>query len=345
MASSVFTIDISETHLKLIQFEAAGNGTYALQSLHVVDAEPTFFKSEQQTVRDAQSARIKALISQSQAKSTNVNIIVPDSETYSRILEMPQLHEKELLSAIKYQADQFIPMPLDEVNISIEVVYENKWNKKNLILIVAAPQKMVQITESTVEQAGVLPLRLENEVSAVNRACKMLFTQLEDRQEDGEGYIIINMANASSSFYFFDQCKHAVTHTHSFPIGYSLFLKELEINLNIVRPEARRLLETSGALSAHEPNTGQILLTLMKQYLQELEKSINTVKQSKARINGIFLINSANDFYAFDRLIAKYTGLPCEMLDVSPFFTYEAEQQITGAQLAHFIIAMGAQLP
>jgi hypothetical protein len=44
-------------------------------------------------------------------------------------------------------------------------------------------------------------------------------------------------------------------------------------------------------------------------------------------------------------LIAKYTGLPCEMLDVSPFFTYEAEQQITGKQLAHFIIAMGAQLP
>jgi type IV pilus assembly protein PilM len=345
MATNVCSLDISENQLKLIQLEDSGNGTFQLRAIAVADAEPTFFKSDQREVVNAQAGRIKSMIAQSGTRIASANVIIPDNVSYSRILEMPRLNEKELLSAIQYQADQFIPMALDEVNISIEVVYENKWSKKNLIMIVAAPHTVVNATETAVELAGILPTRIENEVSALGRLCQVVFQPIEDRPADTEGYIVVNMGHMSSSIYYYDQCKRAITYTHTFAIGYSLFLKELEINFNIPRSESRRLLQTSGALTGNTPNTGQVLLTLMKEYLQELEKSIAAIRQLQSRINGIYLINAAVEFQALDRLIAKYTELPCQMLDLLPFITYESPDPITGAQLAHFIIASGAQMP
>lgn len=344
MATNVCSIDVSETQLKLIQFEPNGNGTFQLEAIAAADSEVTFYKSDQQAIIEAQAGRLKAVASQSGAKIASANIVIPDSVSYSRILEMPRLNEKELLSAIKYQADQFIPMSLDEVNISIEVVYESKWNKKNQILIVAAPKTIVNSTEAMVEMAGILPVRLENEVSATNRLCHHIFQPLEDKPKDTEGFMLVNMGYTSSSFYFYDLCRQAITYTHTFPLGYSLFLKELEINFNITRSESKKLMLKSGALTGSTPDTGQVLLALIKEYIQELEKSMTAIKQLPSRVSGIYLLNSAVEFEAFDRLIAKYLELPCQMLDISPFITYEAPEPITGAQLAHFVVASGAQM-
>ena len=82
---------------------------------------------------------------------------------------MPKLKEKELIAAIRYQADEFIPMAIDETNLDLEVLKEDDKTNKMLIFIVASPKKLVEKIQKTVEMADFVPTTLENELSAVAR--------------------------------------------------------------------------------------------------------------------------------------------------------------------------------
>src|SRR3989338_1652765 len=95
-----------------------------------------------------------------------LNIVIPDGFTYSQIIKMPRLKEKELLSAIRYQADQFIPMPIDETSLDLEILYEDKVSNNSLVLIIAAPQKLIDRVQNLSEQEGLYPEAIENELSA-----------------------------------------------------------------------------------------------------------------------------------------------------------------------------------
>ena len=60
-------------------------------------------------------------------------------------------------------------MPIEETNIDIEVIEENQKEKKVLLLIVAAPKKVIERIQTTAELAGLNPESIENELSSNSR--------------------------------------------------------------------------------------------------------------------------------------------------------------------------------
>ena len=151
MAKDFFVLDIGESLTKIGDVHVAG-GKFVADAIGMLETEPLFFKSDTDASLEKQGEAIKKLVEQLKIKKKNVHIILPDSSTFSRFVEMPKLNEKELLSAIKYQADQFIPMPLDETNIDIEVIHEDRQTSKLLTLISAAPKKLIGRVENMVER-------------------------------------------------------------------------------------------------------------------------------------------------------------------------------------------------
>jgi len=139
MADLFFCLDIGENLIKVVDAKSAPN-RLEVQSMGFAEGELNFFSSDVEKTNESQTSKIEKLISSLKISKKNVAIVIPDSVTYSQILEMPKLNEKELISAIKYQADQFIPMPIDETNIDLEILSENEKESKLLVLMVAAPK-------------------------------------------------------------------------------------------------------------------------------------------------------------------------------------------------------------
>src|SRR3989339_1843428 len=156
-----------------------------------------FCSADDEKNLDIQAQRIKKLVDSLKITKKNVNVVVPGSLTYSQILVMPQLNEKELVSAIKYQADQFIPMPIEETNIDLEIIDEYKAEGKLLILIVAAPKKLIEKIQTTVELSGLVPESIENELSASSR----LISQFNKKffLPDQEGVMVANFGLNSTT--------------------------------------------------------------------------------------------------------------------------------------------------
>src|SRR3989338_10566084 len=159
MSDSIFCVDFGEYYLKvaqvdhkkkILEIKAAAFNEIPFNP-YASSAEEVFKKSEELLVK---------LIADASIKHQDVNIIIPDSQSYTRIFEMPLLTDKELLSAIKYQADQFIPIPIDKVSLDVHILHKDKQNNKVDILLVAAPNTVIENVVQLAESASLLPVSI-----------------------------------------------------------------------------------------------------------------------------------------------------------------------------------------
>lgn len=342
MAQEYVVLDIADSEIRLADVKTSGN-LFEATALARGEGDALFYKSDIDKNIDTQVENITTLLTKNNVLKRDAAIIIPDSYTYSRFIEMPRLNEKELLSAVKYQADQFIPMPLEDTNLDIEIVHEDLDNKKNLALIVAAPKKIVQKVERVVEQAGLAPIAIETEISAAGRLFSAIFRPQSSLINSG--YLFINFGSQSTSLYFFDIQKNILVYSHNFPIGYQLFAKEIQVNLNVDKKKAEDLLSNFGIAPNSSYHLETILAPAIKDFLTEIQHSTTLITSTfKKQIQGVYLFNNCSKFHGFDVLIGKYMSIPSATLNISSFFVKNNVSNLHHEDMPYFIPAVGGNL-
>lgn len=150
-------LDIGSTVIKLVQVELGIDKKFHLASFGEVKTPVDADKSE----------AIKKLVRDTKATSHQVIISLPESQVYTRVIEMPVLPENELAQAIRWQAEQYIPVPLTDVVLKHQVISQDD----NLnVLLVAAPNALLNNYVSMLSNAGLETVAIETEILAVARA-------------------------------------------------------------------------------------------------------------------------------------------------------------------------------
>ena len=88
-----------------------------------------------------------------------------------RIIKLPQMNDKDLKSAVNFEAEQYIPLPLNEVNVSfqrLDVDYADK--AKINVQIVAARKTVLEKHIEILKKARLVPKAIEPETLALGRA-------------------------------------------------------------------------------------------------------------------------------------------------------------------------------
>ena len=161
MTDDLISLNLAENVLRIAKANNEG-GKINVEVLSQIKDMPAFYDSETKKVTDETLAIIKRTLEVLKLHKRRANVVIPDGFTYSQFVYMPKLKEKELLSAIKFQADQFIPMPIDETSLDLEILYEDKTTNKCLVLIIAAPQKLIERVENLCDQVGLYPESIDN---------------------------------------------------------------------------------------------------------------------------------------------------------------------------------------
>lgn len=342
MADLFFCLDIGENLIKLADAKTTSN-QFEIQSIGFIDGEMSFFSTDAEKTSENQTAKIEKLISMLKITKKNVSIVIPDSVTYSQILEMPRLNEKELISAIKYQADQFIPMPIDETNIDLEILSENEKEGKLLVLMVAAPKKTIERIQKTAELAGLIPESIENELSATARflssSYKLMYPNVKD------GVIILNLAYNSTSLYYYNPQTSLVMQNHTFNIGYALFLKELQINLNIDIKKSIDVLSVYQGEENTSVSVEPIILPLLKEFIFEVKRFINLINEKhQTSIKNIHVINDGFRFIYLPKYIQNTFTLSTDLLNPYSISKKTPDVEQNKNNIALFIPTIGGNL-
>jgi len=294
MSDNFFSLDIDEKFTKVADAKKAGD-TLEVTALGKTETAEYFYSGNLEKTIETEVFQIKKLIETLNITKKNVNLIIPDALTYSQVVSMPLLNEKELISAIKYQADQFIPMPIEETNIDIEVIDEDQKEKKVLLLIVAAPKKVIERIQTTVELAGLNPESVENELSSNGRLITAFNKSILNQYKVniGQGIVIANFDINSTSLAYFSPQELIIRESHHISIGYLLFLKETQVNTDTDIKKAEEILKIYDKKNPSSYPVEKIVQPLVKEFSNELKIFISKYNPSAVLFtNKIFLFPS-----------------------------------------------------
>ena len=178
---SLLGIDIGSHSIKLIEI-GREKEVVTLLSAGSVPTPTKALSSNVAADSEAVAYVIKQLVRDTGAKSEKVNVALPESQVFTRVIEVPQLSNRELTSAIQWEAEQYIPLPLDQVNMDFTILRDAKTtvNGKMEVLLIAAPKVLIERYMTILELADLTPMFAETEVVASSRAIARSVSSLKN---------------------------------------------------------------------------------------------------------------------------------------------------------------------
>ena len=232
---AAFGLDLSDLSIKIARLKKeregivlAGYGREEIPEGVIVNGE---IKSEDSLVSAIQKSlkSIKGL----SLKTNQCVVSLPEVEAFVRVIQLPQMKEKELGEAIKWETENYIPFPIDEVYFDWQIVQPIKQTSGHCdVLVGALNKKLVDSYLAVLKKAGLQPLVFEIESIATARALikdTFSFNPL----------IIIDIGAKRSSFIIFSG--RTIHFTSSLPIANDYFVQEISKHLKISREQAKEM--------------------------------------------------------------------------------------------------------
>lgn len=335
MSNTNFCIDLNE---KFTRIGHAKENRHILDitSAGQIETVPSYYETMSERVAHEQAQKIKELKKKLKIRKKEVNVVIPDVFAFSQIIEMPKLKEKELVAAIKYQADEFIPMPINETYIDLEVLDDKSDKSKQLVLIIASPMKIIDYVYKTMEYANLTPQALENELSTIGR----IFAELL-RQKDGAS-IIFNMGYTGSSLYIKDEQRNLIIFMRKIKIGLQLFSKYLKVNLNWPDDKVYEALLKVGITKTETLDLATILSPLLKELVDEIQKVISVARDTyKLQIKQIYVYNLNDQIAHLNTHIKEQTQLQTLSVPVSKILKPNEITKALSADISSYVSVIG----
>ena len=165
-------LDIGSQTIKIVEIKKDGN-VLRLNASGIIGYNGV---SPDQSVNNkelvALSATIKKLHKETKVTSKDVSISLPESLVFTRIIKFPMLTDQEIASAIKWESEQYIPIPISEAIIQYQIVErrETASPPEVTILLVAVKKELAEKYVKLVQMAGLNVVSVETELLALVRA-------------------------------------------------------------------------------------------------------------------------------------------------------------------------------
>ncbi len=165
-------LDIGSKTIKVVEL-AKERDKFRLHASGIVAHKgktPEFYKEDKDYV--VLSDAIKRIFHEARISSKEVAIAIPEANSFTRTIKYPLLTDSEIASAVRWEAEEYIPIPVSEAIIQHKVLErrENDNPPSVLVLLVAAPKELVEKYAKLVEMAGLSLVAVETELMALVRS-------------------------------------------------------------------------------------------------------------------------------------------------------------------------------
>jgi type IV pilus assembly protein PilM len=260
--------------------------------------------SDSKMDQDKITELIKQLVRENRVSLKHAVVGLPANKVFATVITTPRLDNAQLAKAIKYQAEQYIPMALDQVKLDWAVIDQSKDGKQLEVLLVAAPVSAVDKYMQILEKAGIEPLALEANATAVARALVPTNTLAVAIVDFGalESDISIVWNNAPRL-------------VRSVAVGGLTFVRSVAQNLGLDEVQATQFTYKFGLTQSKlEGQVFKAIKPPLENLVSEVEKSAKyfTGRYPEVKIEKLVVTGSASALPELGPFLANSTGLPVE---------------------------------
>jgi type IV pilus assembly protein PilM len=234
---TIVGLNIGKKSFKAVELEEK-KGKITLTNFGTSDRPKIKTSSDNLEDLDSIANSLSEFFSETGFTTSDVVLSIDETYVFMTVVKMPIMSDKELKSSIKYEAEQHIPFPLNQVNVSFQKLDENLAEQgKMSVQIVAARKNVVDKYVEIIKKAKLVPKAIEPETVALGRA-------LGDTADYPSGTMILEMGYASSLIVV---CYGGhVRFTRSIPIGGDLMTKTIMQNLDLDHGQAEEYKKVYG---------------------------------------------------------------------------------------------------
>ncbi len=339
-------IDISSTSVKLVELAQTDTG-YRVESLAVepLPANAVVEKNIQDV--EAVGETLQKAVKKSGTKCKLAAVAVAGSAVITKVIHMPaSLNDSEMEMQIELEADQYIPYPLEEINLDFQVLGETVGNPDTVdVLLAASRSENVELRTAATEIAGLTSKIVDVEAYTIENAAKLLVPESEEvsepNEEETEGeeqseekppfvIAILDVGATMTSLNVVENNELLYTREQAF--GGKQLTEEIMRRYGLAYEEAGRLKKVGGLPDNYIPEVLEPFKETMAQQVSRFLQFFYTAGQHQS-VDMIAIAGGCASIPGIDELIESQLGI--KTVIANPFANMELSNKVNAQALSN----------
>jgi type IV pilus assembly protein PilM len=322
-SKSLVGLDIGSSAVKALELRAAGKG-YKVGAIGVEPIPPDSIVDGAIIDSVAVADAIRRLFSNKQFKARDVAASLSGNSVIVKKITLPVMSDQELAESIYWEAEQYIPFDIQDVNLDYEVIDRGtgpySQGAMEVLLVAAKKDKIADYT-GVIVQAGRTPVVVDVDAFALQNAYEANYgvepASVIVLLNAGASAININIVTGGQSVF-----------TRDVSMGGNAFTEAVQKELNLPFDAAEDVKRGQNVDGVTYDDARPVLRAMTDNVLLEVEKTFDFFKATAAsdHIDRIVLSGGASQVEGFVDALEQRFGAPVEPFDPFRQVAFDAKK-------------------
>jgi type IV pilus assembly protein PilM len=305
-------LDIGSHSLKLVELRQKGKSydlvTFGIQPLpSEAIVEGAIMDSS------AVAEAIDTLFVNNNVKKTDIATSVSGGSVIIKKISLPAMSEDELAESIRWEAEQYIPFPIDEVNLDHKTLRGNAAEGGMMdIVLVAVKKDMIGFYANVITQAGKRPMVVDVDAFALQNAFELNY------KNDVSPNEVIALINIGASLINMNIIQGEISlFTRDISTGGNLYTETVQRELNLSRDHAENLKKGIPVDGIDPATANSIIQGVTEDLAVDVQRTFDFFKatSTEERIDRIYLAGGSAKAPGIVQYFQNKFNAPTEILN------------------------------
>jgi type IV pilus assembly protein PilM len=261
-------LDIGSSFLKVVKLREKKAG-YELEVFDMLQLPPELIVEGSiiDSLRLVES--IKELLRKARVKEKNAAVgIAGHASVIIRRISLPEMSEEELSESIKFEAEQYVPFDVEDVNIDFQILGPKEEPGQMDVMLVAVKKDIINEYTAVVREAGLNPMVVDVNAFALGNMYEVNY-EIEPEKN-------LALVNIGASTINLNILKGGVSvFTRDSSVGSNIHTEVLQREFHLSYEAAERLKKGEAVEGVSEDDAEAALSSASEEVISEISRSID----------------------------------------------------------------------
>ena len=310
-------LDIGSRTIKVAEVVDTKTGS-TLKTFNSIDIEPELI--EEGSIKDPETVAeyIRELFKSSKLKEKNVAISIGGYSVIVKKINVQTMTEDELHETIHFEAEQYIPFDINDVNLDFQILGESEHNPNQMsVLLVAAKKEMVNEYINLVQMANLNTCIIDVDAFALQNIFEFNYTPEDEHValiDIGASKTSLNILKGNSSAFMRDVS-----------LGSAQINEKIVslVDCSLEEAESIKFQQQSDIISLEDLK--QIVSSVVTDWCTEIKRALDFFYSTypEHQITSFVLSGGGANIKEFRHILADETSAEVEV--INPFKNFSAD--------------------
>lgn len=300
--------DVGSSAVKLVELKPMRNGEFQL--VHAAIASLSGEAIVDGAIMDSSLVveTLSRLVSENNVKSASFGTAVSGHSVIIKKIQLPTMSETELAESIQWEAEQYIPFDINDVNLDYVILDDSDVETMDVLLVAVKKDKIADYT-SVLVQAGKQPALVDVDVFAVQNAYETNYALGE------ETFALVNVGASVMNINVIDSGRSVFWRDVAF--GGNQYTEAIQRELNLTREDAESL-KLGERVGEHTiQQVAGVLNSVSEDLAAELQKTVDffVATSSVDRLDKICLAGGSSQILNLESILSERFQVPVEIMN------------------------------